>query len=157
MGNQNQPQVVGALRRLHYGPGQHPSGSDQDVHDELGSSLRALPEDEALASTPDEKLIIEKVIMPDHEIDIDEIGYGWATDLADNNIHTIPIEPKDGIIAIPQAHAEPKEEKAEKKSLLQEVRRTLGSLVEAIGEQYSGVARHGNAEEDNDDKNGDGD
>ncbi|KKL46324.1 hypothetical protein LCGC14_2346710, partial [marine sediment metagenome] len=37
MGDKNQPQVIGALRRLHLGPGPHPSGSDQDVHgDRIG-------------------------------------------------------------------------------------------------------------------------
>jgi hypothetical protein len=41
MGDKNQPQVIGALRRLHYGPGPHPgTGTDQDVHGEGNGKKR---------------------------------------------------------------------------------------------------------------------
>ena len=87
------------------------------------------------------ELITQKFSMPDFEIDIDEISYDWVSGLKDAGIHTVPIEPKDGIIAMPRARVEPKEEEVEKKSLLAEVRRSLGGLMEALAGQYSGVAQ----------------
>ena len=86
-------------------------------------------------------LEVERAIMPDFEIDIDEISYDWVSGLKDSGVHTVPIEPKDGIIAMPRARVEPKEEEVEKKSLLKEVRRSLSGLLEAIADQYSGVAQ----------------
>ncbi|MHA2135679.1 MAG: hypothetical protein ACW99J_17630 [Candidatus Thorarchaeota archaeon] len=80
--------------------------------------------------------------QPSHRIDAREIDYGWAGKFKDEGVFTTPIEPTDGIIALPKAarglsmeeEVEPVDEieEVEKKSLIDDIKRSFTELMAAI-------------------------
>gem|GEM_PF-6563876 len=100
----------------------------------------------------------KEFIMPDHEIDVDDIGHGWASAFKDEGIYTTPVEPIDGIIALPigalglstketASLDDENEEKLGKKSLLADIRRSFTELISAI-RRGNGIQAESEVEEE---------